>query len=123
MSTSCETPLSWFSKWIVNGLPAGADRADLSNFRFAPVSARLPGPRAPDPLGPPDPVGPPDAVAPPAPAVAWCGGNQPALKAMAAMRRTPKVARRFLGQAGAGSFSRWPVASALTTWRYSLRAS
>src|SRR4029079_4807341 len=117
MSTSWFVPASLLSNVIVNALSAGAASVATSNLIPEAVIAMPPGP--PEPPGPPDGAGDP----PGAPPAAERGGNQPALSAIAATTRNPKTGSTTLGQAGAGMFSRWPVASASTTFRYSLRAS
>src|SRR4051794_28903255 len=129
MSMSCGVPaVSLLSKWIVNGLSAGAFKVAVSNLRPSAVTWRPP-PGPPEPGGPepgapepgaPDGPGEPPAAPPPA---ADRGGNQPALRATAATTRSANTVTSVFGQPGAGSFSRWPVVSARTTWRYSLRAS
>ena len=58
-----------------------------------------------------------DPPAPPSVPVAERGGNQPALSATAATTSTLNTVSSVFGHAGAGSFSRWPVTSARTTWR------
>src|SRR5436309_7211613 len=119
MSTSWGVPASWLSKWIVNGLSAGAVSVATSNLMPDAVIASAPGAGPPEPPGPPDPAGPPDppgAGDPPGvPPDAVRGGNQPAFSATAATMSKANTVRSVFGQAGGGSFSRCPVASARTT--------